>query len=171
MVLLGGQKISVEVTALGRETNVSVLDKKGIETEKLALDSNWKPGEAVWRGTVNGERISIVLQPFTNGLALSRAGLQVKAQVFTLREAELFSLMPPEDALASHAAIICPMPGLVKAIYVRKGQDVKAGEVVAVVEAMKMENQLRSERDGIIKSVGVKVGDTLAVDAVMMEFV
>ncbi|MES2905575.1 MAG: biotin/lipoyl-containing protein, partial [Pseudomonadota bacterium] len=53
---------------------------------------------------------------------------------------------------------------------VQTGQEVKTGEIVAVVEAMKMENQLRSERDGTIKSIGVKVGDTLAVDAIMMEF-
>jgi propionyl-CoA carboxylase alpha chain len=170
IVLLNGQEISVEVAALGRETAVGILDKKGVETEKLILVSSWKPGEAVWRGTVNGEKISAGLQFFTNGLWLSRAGSHVKAHVFTAREAELFSLMPPGDNLSSRASIICPMPGLVKAIYVKRGQDVKAGEVVAVVEAMKMENQLRSERDGVIKSIGVKVGDTLSVDAVMMEF-
>jgi propionyl-CoA carboxylase alpha chain len=171
VVLLDGQRISVEVTALGRESSIGILDKKGKETDKLTLISNWKPGEPVWRGAIDGKRVSVGLQLFTNGFWLSRAGYHIKAQVFTSREADLYSLMPPEDALENRASIICPMPGLVKAIYVHKGQDVKAGEVVAVVEAMKMENQLRSERDGIIKSIGVKVGDTLGVDAVMMEFV
>jgi len=170
VVQLGGQTLSLEVTALGRETTVGILDKKEKEIEKFTLVSNWKPGEPVWRGTINNEQVGIGLQPFMNGLRLSRAGCAVKAHVFTAREAELNQLMPPENDLANLSSIICPMPGLVKAIYVKTGQDVKAGEVVAVVEAMKMENQLRSERDGVIKSVGVKVGDTLSVDAVMMEF-
>jgi propionyl-CoA carboxylase alpha chain len=62
------------------------------------------------------------------------------------------------------------MPGLVKAVHVSEGQDVKAGEALCVVEAMKMENILRAERDGVIKSVKAKAGDSLAVDAVIMEF-
>ncbi len=62
------------------------------------------------------------------------------------------------------------MPGLVKAIHVEAGQEVKAGDPLAVVEAMKMENTLRAERDGIVKAVNAKPGDSLAVDAVIMEF-
>ena len=67
-------------------------------------------------------------------------------------------------------ALLCPMPGLVKAIAVKPGQEVKAGEALCVVEAMKMENVLRAERDAKVKSVLAKEGDTLAVDAVIMEF-
>jgi propionyl-CoA carboxylase alpha chain len=66
--------------------------------------------------------------------------------------------------------LLCPMPGLVRSIAVAEGQEVKAGETLAVVEAMKMENVLRAERDGIVKSIKVKPGDSLAVDAVIMEF-
>jgi propionyl-CoA carboxylase alpha chain len=62
------------------------------------------------------------------------------------------------------------MPGLVVSIAVREGQEVKAGETLAVVEAMKMENVLRAERDGIVKAIKAKPGDSLAVDAVIMEF-
>jgi propionyl-CoA carboxylase alpha chain len=62
------------------------------------------------------------------------------------------------------------MPGLVRSIAVAEGQEVKAGETLAVVEAMMMENVLRAERDGIVKSIKVKPGDSLAVDAVIMEF-
>jgi propionyl-CoA carboxylase alpha chain len=62
------------------------------------------------------------------------------------------------------------MPGLVKAIHVAAGQEIKAGDALAVVEAMKMENILRAERDGVVKSVSAKAGDSLAVDAVIMEF-
>jgi propionyl-CoA carboxylase alpha chain len=62
------------------------------------------------------------------------------------------------------------MPGLVVSIAVAEGQQVKAGEALAVVEAMKMENVLRAERDGTIRSIKVRPGDSLAVDAVIMEF-
>ena len=62
------------------------------------------------------------------------------------------------------------MPGLVKAIAVAEGQEVKAGETLAVVEAMKMENVLRAERDGTVKKLHAKPGDSLAVDAVILEF-
>jgi propionyl-CoA carboxylase alpha chain len=64
----------------------------------------------------------------------------------------------------------CPMPGLVVSISVSEGQEVKAGETLAVVEAMKMENVLRAERDGVVKAIKAKPGDSLAVDAVIMEF-
>jgi propionyl-CoA carboxylase alpha chain len=66
--------------------------------------------------------------------------------------------------------LLCPMPGLVRSIAVTQGQEVKAGETLAVVEAMKMENVLRAERDGTVKRVHVRPGDSLAVDAVIMEF-
>ena len=66
--------------------------------------------------------------------------------------------------------LLCPMPGLVKAINVAEGQAVQAGDNLAVVEAMKMENILRAERDGVVKKVNCKAGDSLAVDAVILEF-
>ena len=66
--------------------------------------------------------------------------------------------------------IACAMPGLVVSVAVAEGQEVKAGETLAVVEAMKMENILRAERDGTIKNIRVKPGDSVAVDAVIMEF-
>jgi propionyl-CoA carboxylase alpha chain len=66
--------------------------------------------------------------------------------------------------------LLCPMPGLVVALSVREGQEVKTGETLAVVEAMKMENVLRAERDLTIARINARPGDSLAVDAVIMEF-
>ena len=70
----------------------------------------------------------------------------------------------------SEKAVRCPMPGLIVSLAVAEGQEIKAGETLAVVEAMKMENVLRAERDGTIKTIRVKPGDSVAVDAVIMEF-
>jgi propionyl-CoA carboxylase alpha chain len=78
--------------------------------------------------------------------------------------------MPEKVAADTSKLLLCPMPGLVKAINVAVGQDVKAGDALCTVEAMKMENILRAERDAVVKAVNAKPGDSLAVDAVIMEF-
>jgi propionyl-CoA carboxylase alpha chain len=78
--------------------------------------------------------------------------------------------MPQKAAPDTSKLLLCPMPGLVKAIHVGPGQEIKVGDALCVVEAMKMENILRAERDGIVKAVKAKPGDSLAVDAVIMEF-
>ena len=78
-------------------------------------------------------------------------------------------LMPVRAVADSGKAVRCPMPGLVITIAVAEGQEVKAGETLAIVEAMKMENVLRAERDGVVKTVRAKAGDSLAVDAVILE--
>jgi propionyl-CoA carboxylase alpha chain len=110
------------------------------------------------------------VRPILNGFALSHGGVSVEARVYTRREAELAALMPKKNAADTSKALLCPMPGLVKAILVAEGQEAKAGEPLCIVEAMKMENVLRAERDAVVKKIVVKEGDSLAVDAVIMEF-
>ena len=78
--------------------------------------------------------------------------------------------MPEKKVADTSKSLLCPMPGLVKAIYVSDGQESKAGEPLCMVEAMKMENVLRAERDVTVKKINAKEGDSLAVDAVIMEF-
>ena len=90
--------------------------------------------------------------------------------MFTTREAELAALMPVKEDAGAGKQVLCPMPGLVKQILVREGQDVKNGEPLAVVEAMKMENVLRAERDATVGAIQAREGDSLAVDAVILEF-
>ena len=85
-------------------------------------------------------------------------------------DAELAALMPEKQDAGSGKQLLCPMPGLVVSIAVTEGQEVKAGEALAVVEAMKMENVLRAERDGTVKRLAVKVGQSLAVDETILEF-
>ncbi len=105
-----------------------------------------------------------------NGVALGHAGAYADAHVYTVREAELAALMPVKVAADTGKFLLCPMPGLVKAVSVAVGQEVKAGEALCMVEAMKMENVLRAEKDVIIAKILAKEGDSLAVDAVIMEF-
>ena len=135
------------------------------------LVSDWAPGQFVWRGTVDDEPVSCQVFPILNGLELAHRGVRVAARVYTRREAELAALMPEKKAADTSKKLLCPMPGLVKAMLVSVGQEVKAGEALCMVEAMKMENVLRAERDVTVSKIHAAEGDSLAVDAVIMEFV
>src|SRR5690606_19238363 len=141
-----------------------------IDGEPWPVVSPWRPGEPVWTGTVGGEEVAVQVRPILNGMMLAHAGTAASVRVYTKREAELAALMPAKMAADSGKQLVCPMPGLVKAISVRQGQEVKAGEPLCIVEAMKMENVLRAERDGTIAKIHAKEGDSLAVDAVILEF-
>jgi propionyl-CoA carboxylase alpha chain len=138
--------------------------------DRRLLISGWRPGDSVWTGTIDGRAIAVQVRPLLNGFALSHAGSEVRAYVYTEREAAAVRLMPAKTLIDSSKAVRCPMPGLVLSIAVAEGQEVKAGETLAVVEAMKMENVLRAERDGVVKKLHAKTGDSLAVDAVLLEF-
>ena len=78
--------------------------------------------------------------------------------------------LPPKKAADTSKMVLSPMPGLVVSIDVAAGQAVRTGEIVAVLEAMKMQNILRAERDGTVKAVSVKAGDSVAADEVLVEF-
>ncbi|HWL46280.1 MAG TPA: biotin/lipoyl-containing protein, partial [Sphingomonadaceae bacterium] len=134
------------------------------------LRSDWKPGEAIWSGEVDGEAVAVQVRPLPNSFALAFRGAETRAYVYTAREADYARLMPVKQTADSGKQVKCPMPGLVVSIAVTEGQEVKAGEPVAVVEAMKMENVLRAEIDGTVKKVHARKGDSLAVDAVILEF-
>ena len=142
----------------------------GAEGPARILTSAWKPGEPVWTGTVHGTPVAVQVRPILNGFLLAHGGVEVKAFVYTEREAAAARLMPNKPPSDSSKKLVCPMPGLVRSIAVTEGSEVKAGDTLAVVEAMKMENVLRAERDGVVKKIFAKPGDSLAVDAVIMEF-
>jgi propionyl-CoA carboxylase alpha chain len=163
--MLGGERYDLQVAPRGEGLDVTLA-----EGRTLPLKSEWKPGEIVWTGTVDGAHVAVQVRPILNGFLLSHRGVTIEARVYTRREAELVALMPEKKAADTSKALLCPMPGLVKAISVKEGQEVKAGEALCMVEAMKMENVLRAERDVKVKKILAKEGDSLAVDAVIMEF-
>jgi len=137
---------------------------------ELSVASDWRPGEGVWSGTIDGAALVAQVRPLLNGFALAHRGVSVEARVYTRREAELAALMLERTGADASRALLCPMPGTLKSIAVREGQEVKAGEPLCMVEAMKMENVLTAERDAVVKKILVKPGDSLSVDAPIMEF-
>ncbi|SHM06673.1 acetyl-CoA carboxylase biotin carboxylase subunit [Roseibium suaedae] len=132
--------------------------------------SSWAPGERIWRGSVGGRAMTVQVRPVAGGYRLDWQGYSVVSKVMLPRTAELDALMPEKMPPDTSKMLLCPMPGLVVSIAVEEGQEVKAGEQLAVVEAMKMENVLRAERDCTVTAIKAKAGDSLAVDAVIMEF-
>jgi propionyl-CoA carboxylase alpha chain len=141
-----------------------------IQGENKSVVTDWRPGDPVWSGKVGGRDVIAQIRPVLNGLRIDWQGLSVTTKVFSPRHAELDRLMPVKLPPDTSKFLLCPMPGLVVAIAVAEGQEVKAGETLAVVEAMKMENVLRAERDLIISKINAAPGESLAVDAVIMEF-
>jgi propionyl-CoA carboxylase alpha chain len=128
------------------------------------------PGEPVWQGSIDGYFVAMQVRMIANGFRLAHQGFEVSAYVFTESEAESARLMPVIATADTGKKLLCPMPGLVVSIAVNEGQEVKAGETLAVVEAMKMQNVLRAERDGTVKKIHAAAGATLAVDALILEF-
>ncbi len=154
----------------GQPFYVTFASPDGRLGHTMEVASTWWPGDPVWSGKVGDHEVSVQVAPRLNGMTLSWRGITVPAIVYTEREAELAALMPVKAAADMSRFLLCPMPGLVKAVHVAEGQEVKAGDPLAVVEAMKMENVLRAERDATVKKVSAKAGDSLAVDAVILEF-
>ena len=169
-VWLNRWEIALDVARDGETVAVRFVESGGEAGAPHHLVSTWKPGEGVWHGTIDGAAIAVQVRPIPNGFRLAHEGYEVAVSVFTESEANAARLMPVVTAADTGKKLLCPMPGLVISIDVAEGQEVKAGETLAVVEAMKMQNVLRAERDGTVKAIHAKPGATLAVDALILEF-
>jgi propionyl-CoA carboxylase alpha chain len=169
-VWLGREEIALDVAREADGIAVRFIGSDGLPGNPHQLVSNWKPGEPVWQGRIDGNLIAMQVRAIPNGIRLAHQGFEVPVNVFTESEAAAARLMPVTSAADTGKKLLCPMPGLVVSIAVNEGQEVKAGETLAVVEAMKMQNVLRAERDGTVKKIHAAAGATLAVDALILEF-
>ncbi|RCW83585.1 acetyl-CoA carboxylase biotin carboxylase subunit [Phyllobacterium bourgognense] len=137
----------------------------------VTIRSEWQPGDAVWSGYIDKRAVKAQLRPVLNGMRIDWRGMSIIAHAMQKHVAALEKLMPVKIPPDTSKLLLCPMPGLIVSINVTKGQEVKAGETLAIVEAMKMENVLRADRDLTVSAINAKQGDSLAVDAVIMEFI
>lgn len=169
-VWLDRQEILLEVEREGEAIAIRFVDSNGKVGNAHLLQSPWKPGDPVWQGTIDGHLVAVQARPIANGIRLAHQGVEVPVYVWTEAEAASARLMPVTTASDTGKKLLCPMPGLVVSIAVTEGQEVKAGETLAVVEAMKMQNVLRAEQDGTVKKIHASAGATLAVDALILEF-
>jgi propionyl-CoA carboxylase alpha chain len=163
VVLLNDEyhSISVEPVAGGNDVTYN--------GEIYAVRTDWEFGEPLFRGTINGEDVFVQVGRNGQVYRLSRGGMQSDVIVLSPRAAELHRLMPRKEPPDLSRHLIAPMPGLLVSVSVKEGDTVKEGDEVAVLEAMKMENALRAERNGVITKVHFKQGASVEVDDVIME--
>jgi propionyl-CoA carboxylase alpha chain len=134
------------------------------------VTSAWEPGQPLARLDVDGTAVVLKVAKIPSGFGIRTRGADLKVHVRTPRQAELAKLMPEKLAPDTSKFLLCPMPGLVVKISVEAGQEVQEGQALATVEAMKMENILRAEKKGVVKSIKAEAGASLRVDEVIMEF-
>ena len=137
---------------------------------RRVVSTGWQPGQPLFRGRIDAAPVIFQLDRDGVGFRLTRDGASLGMKVLPPRAAELLSQMPVKPVPDLSRFLLSPMPGLLVSIAVDEGEEVKAGEELAVVEAMKMENVLRAERDGTVTKLRAKPGDSLAVDQVILEF-
>ena len=166
VVIENGERRLVRVTN-GAALSVEFLD----EGRTLVLtDVDWRPGKPVFKGVLDGRAFAAQVEPAAEGFRIRHRACTAKVLVLTPRTAELHEKLPPKKAADTSKMVLSPMPGLVVTLDVAVGQQVRAGEAVAVIEAMKMQNIIRAERDGVVKAVNAAAGDSVAADEVLVEF-
>ncbi|MDY0885855.1 acetyl-CoA carboxylase biotin carboxylase subunit [Dongia soli] len=156
------RQVSIVETASGH----AVIDGK----RSCEIVSTWRLDENLFHGRIDGRAITVQVERDGIGYRMSYAGAALKVLVLLPRAAELAEHMLEKTPPDMSKYLLSPMPGLLVSLAVQPGQDVKAGQELAVVEAMKMENLLRAERDGKVANLHAKPGDSLAVDQIIMEF-
>jgi propionyl-CoA carboxylase alpha chain len=172
IVELGEERVRVTVAGGFDGPMTVTLGGKGTSEKerRIELASSWWFGAPVFEGTIGGKPVAVQVRPILNGVMLTYQGVEVPVRVLTLRETELAALMPVKELPDTSKFLLCPMPGLVVSLAVCEGQEVAVGDALCVVEAMKMENVLKAERDATVAKILAKPGDSLNVDAVILEF-
>jgi len=167
VVVENGERRAVRVANGGDSFSVEFLG----ENRTLKLEAtDWRPGKPVFSGVLDGTAFTVQVQPLAEGFKIRHRAAQARVLVLTERSAELHSKLPPKQAADTSKMILSPMPGLVVSLQASVGGEVRSGEVVAIIEAMKMQNIIRAERDGVVKAVNAKAGDSVAADEVLVEF-
>jgi propionyl-CoA carboxylase alpha subunit len=138
--------------------------------ETYDVVADWKFYSPIFKGTLNGRPFVMQMERVGLKYRLVHWGTLAEVEVVTARGAELMALMPRKVAPDLSKFLLSPMPGLLREVAVREGQEIKAGEKLAVIEAMKMENVLKAEQDGKVKKVVASAGVSLTVDEVIIEF-
>jgi propionyl-CoA carboxylase alpha chain len=146
------------------------LDLVGEDRALKLSQIDWRPGMAQFRAVLDDEPFTAEVRRVADGFDIRHRAVRARVRVLSPRLAELHARLPIKVAADTSKLIQSPMPGLVVAIPVVVGQEVKTGETVAIIEAMKMQNILKAERDGVVKAVSAKAGDPVAADDVLVEF-
>jgi propionyl-CoA carboxylase alpha chain len=164
VVSVQGHDFTVDIAA---DPNGSTVH---FETGSHRIASDWTPGKSLALMNVDGTDIALKVEKCTSGFRIRFRGADMKVTVRSPRQAELAKLMIEKTPPDTSKLLLCPMPGLIVKVEVAIGDEVQEGQSLCTVEAMKMENILRAERKSVVSKIHVAPGDSLAVDAIIMEF-
>ena len=165
VVEVQGEALGVTIAADHEGSTVTFED--GVE---MRVNSDWKPGQPLARLMVDAQPVVMKIAKIPMGFRVRLRGADLKVFVRTPRAAELARLMIEKLPPDTSKFLLCPMPGMLVGLSVGEGDEVQEGQALATVEAMKMENILKAERRGVVKTIKAAAGESLRVDAVIMEF-
>ena len=164
VVITGAEETPVSMTLTLSGFLVSVGN------DDYSVVTDWALGEPLFEAQINGQQVTVQVERSGSGYKLFYRGAEINALVLSPKAAALNKLMLEKAPADLSKFLLSPMPGLLVKLGVKVGDQVKAGEELAVVEAMKMENSLRATNDGIVAKISAKAGDSLMVDQAILEF-
>jgi propionyl-CoA carboxylase alpha chain len=166
------------VVAAGVRRDVQVAETAGVLTIALPSEDrtltlgamDWRPGAPRFAGVLDGRSFTAGVTPAAEGFDVAFRAVRQRVLVLTPISADLHQRLPVRAPPDTSRLVLSPMPGLVVSVDVAVGEEVKAGQVICVVEAMKMQNIIRAERDGLIAVLSAKAGETVSADDVLVQF-
>ncbi|MDO1560295.1 acetyl/propionyl/methylcrotonyl-CoA carboxylase subunit alpha [Brevundimonas sp. 2R-24] len=167
-VMIGKEVRQVRVTRHAAGMTVALPEEGDRQIQAAELD--WKPGDRLLSGVVDGRPFALSVRRAADGYDIRHRAAQARVRVLSPDVAALYARLPEKAPVDTSRLVVSPMPGLMITVDVAPCQEVKSGETLCVIEAMKMQNVIKAERDGTIKAVNVKPGDGVAADDVLIEF-
>ncbi|MGP1282580.1 MAG: acetyl-CoA carboxylase biotin carboxylase subunit [Parasphingopyxis sp.] len=159
----------VDINGTAHDVHVD-LDDVSVDGEAMELAMAYAPGDRMIEAEFGGEALTVKIRPGRYGFTVTTRGASHEARTLPRHFAHLAEHMIEKEPPDLSKFLLCPMPGLITALHVGEGDKVEAGQPLAVIEAMKMENILRAEKAGVVSTVCAAEGDSLAADDVIMEF-
>jgi propionyl-CoA carboxylase alpha chain len=165
VISLSGHDFFIDLSADKSGSTVIFSDGSSFRVE-----SSWRPGDTIAHVNINEALVSIKVDKIPSGFRVRHNGADLKVLIRNERQFQLSKYMLEKIAPDMSKFLLCPMPGMLVSVNVSVGEEVQEGQSLCVVEAMKMENVLRAEKKGIIKSINTEPGMSLAVDETIIEF-
>ncbi len=166
VVVCAGERRGVRLSPNEDGLELTFVDGRAVRLD----DVRWRPGETLFRGRLDGQSFAASVAPAAEGFVIRHRAATARVLVLTPLSADLHERLPVKPPIDTSRLVLSPMPGLVISAEVREGDRVEEGQVLFVVEAMKMQNIIRAERTGLIKSAPIRTGDSVAADDILAEF-
>ncbi|MBY0408273.1 MAG: biotin/lipoyl-binding protein, partial [Rickettsiales bacterium] len=136
----------------------------------ISVKTGWNLGRRLFQATINGTPVSVQIKHLEEGYILTYGGANVTVKVRTPRVAELAQFMPKTQGRNTDAELVAPIAGLITSVRVKEGQQVKGGQELIVIEAMKMENVIYADHDVVVEKIMVADKESVQVDQVLIKF-